>query len=78
VDTIKSGIGQFEKTVNALVFLPRLIRREHWIAQIGTLLQHAGTEAQDWQRPHMVLDLPGNDSAERFVTASADEHNRSP
>jgi hypothetical protein len=77
VDIIKTEIGQLEKTVNALAFRPRLIRREYWIAQVESLLERPGISAADRQRLGTILDLLRNVSAERFATASDDEHNSS-
>jgi hypothetical protein len=80
VDIIKTEIGQLEKTVNALAFRPRLIRREYWIAQVESLLERPGISAADRQRLCTILDLLRNVSAERFerfATASDDEHNSS-
>jgi hypothetical protein len=59
VDILKVDIGQLEKAVNTLVNRPRLIRREYWVSQIGTLLERPSITAPDRQRLFALLDLLG-------------------
>jgi hypothetical protein len=69
VDFVKTEIGQLEKTLNALVCRPRLIRRDYWISQIECLLGRPNLSTQDQQRLCALLDLLGTPAAECSISA---------
>lgn len=69
MDTMKSEIGQLEKAIRVLACHPRLIRRDYWIAQIGSLLEHRMISASDRQRLGTLLDMLRSISAERFASS---------
>ncbi|MFL9935920.1 hypothetical protein P0D88_44365 [Paraburkholderia sp. RL18-103-BIB-C] len=74
VGTTETEIGELETTVNALVFRPPTHPSGILaVAQIESCWSVLGISASNRQRLDVFLDLPGNDSAERFATASDDE-----
>lgn len=69
MDTTKTGAAQRENILNALGVRPRLTRRESWIAPIESQPERPEIPASGLQRLGVLLDLPGNDSAERLARA---------
>jgi len=66
---LESEIGQIEKAVNTLARLPRLIRQEYWVSEIGDVLERPGLSARDRQRLLALLNLIGTLAAERCEAA---------
>jgi hypothetical protein len=59
VNMMKTEIEQLEKTLNALVHRPQLIRREYWISQIEGLLEQPGLSPHDRLRLLALRDMVG-------------------
>lgn len=57
--TLENEIRQLERSVNTLVRLPTLIRREYWTTQTEKLLQLPRLSARDRHRLFTLLALLG-------------------
>lgn len=57
MSTATTEIGQLEKTLNTLIYRPRLIRRDYWETRIECLLKQAGLTPQEKQRLDALLAL---------------------